>query len=650
MKKSTFFWVLLVLPGVASAQFRPDTADYLWPTNASPYLSGTFGETRSQHFHAALDIKTWGRRGYDVYATRDGKLHRIAIGPGGYGKAIYLKHNDGSYSVYAHLLSFEKDIQQLADSLRFRSYSNKIDVVVDSLDIRIKKGERIAFSGATGIGPPHLHFELRTPSEKPFNPLLTNLSVPDDIPPKFSGLAVEPLAPQSRIEGKNEIYTKRPTQDSTYYDFGTITARGPIGLGVDIYDQANRVHNAYAVYDLKLIRDEELLFHSQVDSFSYEETGQMFLDRIYPILQQDGKAYQRLYVAGGNTLSFYKGNRQEGRLNLPAGSHNLRIVAEDYFGNQSEARLTIQVEPPVNTEEVYHSNGTNGTNGSNGTNGYHNPRPSRQSWDWHKGWINFNGSASHDYTIISLDRGSKIAYPQKINAASFVKLNQSDLLTIHQPGYSQQNQTRHLYRMLAGQRGRVHGDGIEAYATFYPHTLYDTLAVNLSGQVHAPDSIQIDIQPDNQPLQGEFELTYVLNDVQEQDSTLAFYEFNERRHRLNYVSTRRGGPVLKASADKLGTYFVLSDTTAPEIHSPRIFKRADGTWMGMVRAEDSRSGIDYRTAEFYINGVRGIAEFEPEDDRILYYHPDFEPASEYHIRVVACDMLGNRVEREFTLQ
>ncbi len=79
-------------------------------------------------------------------------------------------------------------------------------------------------------------------------------------------------------------------------------------------------------------------------------------------------------------------------------------------------------------------------------------------------------------------------------------------------------------------------------------------------------------------------------------------------------------------------------------------RRADGTWMGRVKAEDTRSGINGATARFYINGVRGLAEFEPEDDRILYYHPDFEPQDSYTFHVIVEDMLGNRTEREFTIE
>ncbi len=641
-----YFFLLLffIATSLASAQFSVDSVQYHWPTDASPYLSGTFGETRSQHFHAALDIKTWGRRGYDVFATRDGRLHRIVIGPGGYGKAVYLKHSDGSYSVYAHLLSFNKQIQQLADSIRFRDYSYKIDVVLDSLNIRINQGDMIGYSGATGIGPPHLHFELRTPSEKPFNPLLTNFSIPDDISPQFSGLALEPLSPNSRIQGENKIYRTKASRRSGFYDFGTVEISGPVGLAVDVFDQANRVHNAYAVYDLKLKNGEQLLFHSQVDSFSYEETNQMFLDRIYPLLYQSGEAYQRLYIKDGNTLSFYKTGKQKARLNLPEGSHTLSILAEDYAGNRSEAHVTLNVttRSPYGSGEKYHSTGSYGTNGS--VQGV----PPADSWQWHPNWINLNSNSSQPYRVFSINHRG-YAKLQKVGPNSSLRLNQSDLLAIQRAGYQKENEVLHLYRLVPDKSGRIYGSGISTYATFPANSLFDTLSVGITGTTFTSDSIQIEIHPTNQPLKNEFELTHVLKNYSEADSILAFYQFNERKNKLNHMPTQSGGPVLKSKADKLGTYYILSDTTAPDIHSPRILKRADGTLVGMVRAKDNRSGIDYRTAEFYINGIRGIAEFEPEDDRILYYHPDFSPSKRYQFRILVADMVGNRIEKVFTV-
>ena len=202
--------------------------DYTWPTNASEFASASFGETRAAHFHAALDVKTWGREGFRVYATRDGILHRLGISHRGYGKVVYLKHDDGSYSIYAHLQRFIRDFQALADSIRFKDFRFQIDHNFEDLGIRVKQGDIIGYTGSSGVGPPHLHFELRTPTESPFNPLHTNLSIPDRRAPRFSGIAVEPMDAGTEIEGQRFIYTKKARPRKGGFSFGTITVNGPI--------------------------------------------------------------------------------------------------------------------------------------------------------------------------------------------------------------------------------------------------------------------------------------------------------------------------------------------------------------------------------------------------------------------------------------
>jgi len=383
MKQSAllFFLITLLFAGQLSAQqpqsFDPKAAEYIWPTEASPYLTSTFAETRAAHFHAALDIKTWGQRGYEVYATRDGVVDRIAIGPTGYGKVVYLKHSDGSYSVYAHLLSFNDKLQQTADSIRFaQDYQFKIDRYLGWKDVKVEQGDVIGYSGASGIGPPHLHFELRTPSDKPFNPLLTNLEVKDDIAPQIMGLSIEPRSPQSSIEGSNSIYTQRVWGKKNHYNFGTVTVSGPVGLGINAFDKSNRVHNSYAVYELSMHVDGQQLFKSKVDSFSYHETDQMFIDRVYPLLQDEGAGYQRLFRADGNSLPFY--SRENGVLDLAAGTHEVTIKATDYYGNSTTASVQLNVKsaspPPLST--------TNATNEQKNTSSV-----SPGQWNWFDNWV-----------------------------------------------------------------------------------------------------------------------------------------------------------------------------------------------------------------------------------------------------------------------
>lgn len=256
--------------------------EYLWPTDASPYLSSTFGETRSAHFHAGLDIKTWGREGYRVFASREGIIHRLVISERGYGKAIYLKHPDNTYTVYAHLQRFHPDIQALADSIRLTNYSTQLDVVLDSLNLKVEQREIIGYSGSTGIGPPHLHFEVRESLQNPVNALETNLTIPDELPPVFSGLIVEPISPESGVNGQPVSKLFKPRKTGDIYDYGTIGIKNKVGLAVNVYDKANKVYNSYAAYSLALVHQSDTLYLEKLRSYRFDEAWQMFLNRIAP--------------------------------------------------------------------------------------------------------------------------------------------------------------------------------------------------------------------------------------------------------------------------------------------------------------------------------------------------------------------------------
>ena len=76
---------------------------YLWPLHGERLLSSSFSEYREGHYHAGIDLRTFGRIGLPCLAVGDGSVQRIKVGPAGYGKALYLKLEDGRTAVYAHL-------------------------------------------------------------------------------------------------------------------------------------------------------------------------------------------------------------------------------------------------------------------------------------------------------------------------------------------------------------------------------------------------------------------------------------------------------------------------------------------------------------------------------------------------------------------
>lgn len=631
-----FFMPAIVAHSQNGSGFSPGEAEYLWPTNASQYMSSTFGETRSAHFHSALDLKTWGQKGYEVYATRDGILHRIGIGPTGYGKVVYLKHNDGSYSVYAHLLRFEDEIQQMADSIRFGDYSFELDQWLGHLQIPVKQGQVIGLTGASGIGPPHLHFELRTPEHHPFNPLLTNLEVKDSVPPQFSNLSIEPLSIDSNIEGGNRIYTKRVRRSNGNYSFGTVNVAGPIGLGIDVFDQADGVYNAYAVYELKMFVNGELHFHSKIDRFSYEETGQMLVDRVYPILKHTRAGYQRLYIANGNTLPFYANLGKSGKLNLKPGLHEVRIVASDYFGNTSEATLQLNVrEPNIQKVELVNAEKKQAEL---------NPG----SWQWFGKWVNVPREEFSNITVAPLGKSPDRATNSfKEYGNESISINLDSARDIF---FGSGSREHFIARQIVPQSSSVVPSTTDgSFALFEPHTFYDTLSVGIVKRVSSPDSVRIHIFPDTHPTRKSFRLAVEIDSTQLALPHLGLYSYNERKKKLSYLSSYTRQNYLWAEPDEPGLFYLLQDTTAPAIRQPKLVRRTDGQWLAYATVTDDRSGIDHQKAEFYINGIRGIAEFEPEDNRLVYYHPDFTPSSQNNLRVVVYDKEGHRTEKHFYL-
>ena len=97
-----------------------------------------------------------------------------------------------------------------------------------------KKGELIGYTGSTGVGPPHLHFELRTPEFEPFNPLLTNLSIDDDIPPVINSIAIETLHPETLQFSDYEI--AQPIGEiENVLRFGAFQTDSPVGISINTF-------------------------------------------------------------------------------------------------------------------------------------------------------------------------------------------------------------------------------------------------------------------------------------------------------------------------------------------------------------------------------------------------------------------------------
>lgn len=110
MRRLLISALLLCSAPVSAQHLAPE--DYIFPLrDVAGLYSANFGEMRPNHFHSGIDIKTDGVTGKPVLATADGYISRIAVTPGGYGRAIYITHPNGTTSVYGHLSKFRDDIE-----------------------------------------------------------------------------------------------------------------------------------------------------------------------------------------------------------------------------------------------------------------------------------------------------------------------------------------------------------------------------------------------------------------------------------------------------------------------------------------------------------------------------------------------------------
>lgn len=599
--------------------FLSDSASYLWPTDATRYLSSTFAETRSAHLHAGIDIRTWGREGYEVYATRDGSVHRIGISASGYGKVIYLQHEDGSYSVYAHLQRFEPRLRAYADSIRMQDHRFELDHLPKEAAFDYKKGDVIGYTGSTGVGPPHLHFELRTPDFRPFNPLLTNLVVRDDIPPTITALAIESLHPERLHYQSYRILEPLADLNGTPH-FGTIFLDTPAGLAVEVYDKANRTPNRYAVHALTLIADQDTLFHSTVDEFGYDTSRMMFLDRSYPILAEKRRGFQRLYIANGNTLPFYRSVKNRGVLAHDAGQYDVKIIAEDIYGNRSSAGATV----------IFGSDSR--------------PR-------------NITSVPAYPTASSATAWQDRRVPPTKLNPVPVYMMSKSNHTTTPprsaksdpHTAITRQSKKPIAQQLLPGRRHTLSDPENRAWLQIPSNALYDSLSIFMAydNEENLP---VIRFTPGRLPVDAPMTLSLILPESIADARDIGLYSNDMHRNKFTYIDSEIGGRLLRARIDEFSELRIRRDRTAPWVGNPKEVKDAGGSFVVHLPVVDQNSGIDYRRSTITINGVRGITEYDKDKNLLIYYHPNFL-IEEEPLRVEArvYDRVGNLSDRTFTI-
>ncbi|MEN6589141.1 MAG: M23 family metallopeptidase [Proteiniphilum sp.] len=342
---------LFVLLYTATTILPSYSQPYRNPLTLSPALSGNFGELRSNHFHSGIDFKTEQSANKPIFAVEDGYVSRISVAPGGYGLALYIDHpSTGHTSVYAHLNSFSKKITDYVIKNQYEKESYQVNLHLEKNRIPVKRGEQIALSGNTGsTGGPHLHFEIRdTRSEEPLDALSFLPPVPDTRKPELRGIAFYPVEGKGVVNGSSNPLRLQIGQDKSgnlLAPGSAIHAWGRIGVGVKAYDRMNGQSNIYGVKHIRLFVDDEPVFNSRIDRYSFAQTRMLNAHIDFDDWKERRSFYMKSFIEAGNKLPFYQA-KNRGYIDInEERDYRFRYELEDLYGNRLTYTFTVKGQP-----------------------------------------------------------------------------------------------------------------------------------------------------------------------------------------------------------------------------------------------------------------------------------------------------------------
>jgi hypothetical protein len=330
---------------VLNAQVLNDNKNFGPPLPLPERLSGSFGELRTDHFHAGIDYKTGEKEGIPVHAAAAGYVSRVKVSETGYGKVIYITHPDGIVTVYAHLSEFYHPLADTVEAIQQQYQKFALEIFPDKSTFPVNKGMLIGFSGNSGSSEgPHLHFETRlSASEKPFNPQMIGYNFQDTVPPVIKSVIIyEPGPGGALFNAAKRSYFVNPVTGKLPYD--TIITGSPFFLGVETFDRSGKEPNPLGTVHLELMADDSLICSCSIDSFSFDQTRMINSHIDYQESFSGSKNISLMYKLPGNFLPFYE--NCTGMIGLSDNQYRrINLTLSDFRKNSTTLVFYVGKEP-----------------------------------------------------------------------------------------------------------------------------------------------------------------------------------------------------------------------------------------------------------------------------------------------------------------
>lgn len=315
-----------------------------WPLDPPRVLRSGFGEFREGgRVHGGLDLSTGGRTGLPVRALGDGEVFRLKLEWRGYGQAVYQRLAGGRVAVYAHLERLVlPGLEEVAREARSRAGRYPGDVTVEP-PVPVRAGDVLALSGETGAGFPHVHFEVRTASNRPLDPLREGLEPPiaDAEPPVFEAVWVQAARAGSWVEGaawERRLGARRGGAGA--WEAGPVRVAGAFDLAVEAHDpspEGGRIGLPW----IEARWDGRRIAASDARAFDFGEARRAAAihDAALSHLSPTRFVYRPLAPRSSPWSDRDPVPALEGK---PGSRHDLEIEARDGSGNRAVLRMSVE--------------------------------------------------------------------------------------------------------------------------------------------------------------------------------------------------------------------------------------------------------------------------------------------------------------------
>jgi len=676
--KKFFLWAIGVLWILLWSNFPVEAKNnWFYPLEIKAGLSSSFGEFRGNRLHTGVDLRTNMRTGYKVYAIDDGVIVRLSVKKRGFGNAVYIQHPNGLMSVYAHLDRFVEEGLGLRSLVR--RYQRKRGAKYPGniyLKQPVKKGQLIAYSGETGYGLPHLHFEVRRGGATPIDPFEHGFTYKDTTPPVIESFVIEPLGSGSFLDGEHFLREyKTDMQDGKFVVKHIPTIHGKVRFIASAYDQIG-AHNKCAVDRIDLFIaysgvdsidfyvDKEKYFSNRFDQITYSTNhrGGLVYDYNFTRLSNPSQYYYRLYNLSPARFPYHqvfsKNNGVWDTAAAKEGLHTILLETRDAVGNLSVAQMQVYVEKTHIAKDEKH------------------PYALPQGKDWYLELREFQGFLEVQCNVniplkaaptlhVKPPNGASVTLPlvpKGANAFAAVYdltpgQNGTVELTVTalpQTGEAIREVRQFPVHTIFATRGGTVRYGHKASMTFPAGALYEDIFANiwptsayektqglpLTGDVY-------DFRPAGAPLEkkGSIRIQYP-TDVKD-PGTLGIFWWDAIKKRWYFMDDKVDNAThsLTASIIYPSVYAVLQDTVRPVISElqPKTGSTVVSSSLSKISAviKDVGKGVDESSIVIKLDGKRVDGEYDPDRRKVSYPLPKKLRAGTHTLTIHASDKAGN---------